>query len=482
MAAKPALGLYLTDQFIQMGMVSGDGEKLSHFHQAVLPAGIIVNGEIKNKVELVRQIQEAKKQLGTGNGAETVIGVGDNRVFLREFTVPKLPGKNIDDAIDWQIRSLLPVLPAEVETDWKLIGRDANDQIEVLLAAIPKTVINAYIVAAQEAGLEVVDLEPAVFANIRVINPEQLKGKNQLLVYLTEDYAEISYLTNGIPRLTDYLPAADVKKRGDIVKIITDYISFVNSKHPYRQISEVVLSGDNPNSANLVAHLTQANIVTVEAQPRLKQKGTPNHLLVTAAGLSLKPAIEEKSLKLLPLEMRLIEQSVRLENYWQIALMVLVALSSIFVGWLGLNYLSLRGQLSSLRAQQLELTANVSPEDKTVLSDNIRGLNSLADQLDIITQVTGGEDLVLFELATAVPEGVALGSLVYTRDISSLTLSDPQSSWIVTGVANSRPLVLQFYDRLISQPTFPNGRLYYGSLEREVGVDFRVAGSPRRQK
>lgn len=482
MAARPALGIYFTDTFVQLARASGDGSRLEMFAETPLPPGIVVNGEIKNRAELTRQLQLALEKQEIGMGEAAVMGIPDNRVFLREFTIPKLPGKNIEEAIEWQVRSLLPVLPAEVETDWKMIGRDANDQIEVLLVAIPKTVIDAYLAVATAAGMSVVSLEPAVFANVRVIVPDQLKGKNQLLVYLASEYAELAYLTNGQPRYADYMPAADIQKRGNIAKVIADYIAFVNSKHPYRPVAEVILSGHHPEAENLLDHLKDRNLAAFVARNRVADKGNNGkEVLYTAVGLSLKPVVDKEALDLLPLEMKLKEHTDRMQYLWQSVLVVLIFVTVAFAGWLSLNYFFLRSRVADLtltRDSQLEA---LSKETKDELGKDITTLNSLTDTLLNVNTVTGGEERVLFDLAASVPNGVALTSLLYNRDVRSVKLTDPLSSWITTGVANSRPLVLEFYNRLGLKTTYPNGRLYYGSLEKEIGVDFRVAGTPLRQ-
>lgn len=480
MAAKTALGVYLNDQFIQLALTSADGVRLDRFAETPLPAGLIVNGEIKNRAEVIRQLQAALGKLGN-HGSAAVLGVPSNRVFLREFTIPKLPGKDIEDAIEFQVRSLLPVLPAEVETDWKIIGRDANDQIEVLLAAIPKLVIQAYLSVATAAGLDVIALEPAMFANIRVIEAEQMKGKNQLLVYLATDYAELSYLTNGQPRFGDYLSATDIQKRGNIAKVISDYIAFVNSKHPYRPVAEVILSGHHPEATNLLDHLKDRNILAYLARNRVSEKQTGEHVLFTSVGLSLRPQVDGEALDLLPLEQKLKEHTDRMQTIWQAALVILIVISLGITVLLSLNLLSLRSQMLSLTAQKADLTRSLPEADKESLNRSVNAFNSLTEQLLNLAGATGGEDKVLFDLATSVPNGVALTSLLYTRDIRSQKLADPLSSWITTGVANSRPLVLTLYNRLITKDTYPNAKLYYGSLEKEIGVDFRVAGTPQRR-
>ena len=223
MPAKPSLGLYFNDNFIELSQVSVDGQRLEKYNQLILPPGLVVNSEIKNSkgfASVLNQLFSTAKPDPISLNGNVVLGVNDNRVFLSEFTVPNVLGKNLNDAIDYQVRSSLSMLPSGVQTDWEIIGKSGDGQIEVLLAAIPRLIIDTCVSVCSSVGLRVIAVEPAVFANIRIIEQNQLRGKDQLLVYLGENFGVFSYITSGNPRFSDFLPQAEIDKTGDVSKTI----------------------------------------------------------------------------------------------------------------------------------------------------------------------------------------------------------------------------------------------------------------------
>lgn len=478
MANKPALGLCITDQFIEVSVVSNDGRRLVDFGQQPMPAGIVVNGEIKDggafRKVLIQLLESTPR--GVDRGEKVVIGVSDNRVFLREFTIPKYAGKEIEEAIDYQIRSLLPVLPVGVETDWQIIGHNLEGEIEVLLAAIPKTVIQSYLAAATEVGLSVAAIEPAVFAKIRIINPEQLRGKDALLVYLGDTYAEFTYLTNGHPRFSDYLPETEIGKKGGISNAIRDYVVFSNSKHPTRPIQEIIISGSNPQVETLVGNFQAQKVAAYLAASRLTTTEVKNQsLLQTSAGLSLKTLDTKASYNLLPLEFRSEMVRERLIGRWRTVLNFLIILTVI--GALTLFYVFQTAAADEKRLKGLAevYRAEINQSHNQSLISGAETLNTISDRLLLLGEATGGEEVILNEIAAITPPGLALTSLIYARGPGSVKLLDPKSTWAMTGVSSDRQLVLDFYNQLLTRPGFANGRLYFSSLEKETEVVFRIA-------
>lgn len=483
MPAKPAIGLYFTDHFVEISQISGDGTRLICFGQVPLPTGYVINGEIKDNggfVKVLNQLLATTQPHPIKFGEKVVVGVSDNKVFLREFTLPKYAGKEIEDAIDYQVRSLLPLLPSGVETDWQIIGHDAEGQIEVLLAAIPKTVIQSYLSAVSATGLQVVAIEPAVFANIRIVKPAQFKGKDQLLVFLGDNFAEFTYITNGNPRFSDFLPDSEITKKGGISNAIRDYVVFSNSKHPNRPVREIIISGFNPQVQALVDGFKAQNVAAYLADSRLSTavvKGSS--LLHTAHGLSLKTFDTAGTFNLLPLEFRLEVIRERLVSNWKVVLNLLIF--TTLLGIVGMYYLYRTAQqelvqiesLGEVYRQQLGEPQNLS------LVESAKELNLLSDQLLLLREGTGGEDGILRQLSEVAPAGLTLTSLVYGRGPGSIRLSDKNSTWALTGTSSSRQLVLDFYNRLLSQSSFANGRLYFGSLEKETAVNFRIASQTK---
>lgn len=479
MPAKPSLGLYFNDNFIEISQVSNDGMRLERFNQLLLPPDLVMNGEIKDNVlfgQILQQLFSGAKPHPININSEVVVGVNDNRVFLSEFSVPNLPGKNINDAIDFQVRSLLPVLPSGVETDWEIIGKSNEGLIEVLVAAIPTDIINSCVSACSLVGLRVIAIEPAVLANIRIINQMQLQEKNQLLVYLGDNFGVFSFITGGHPRFSDFLPQAEIEKKGELVQTVVAYINFANTKHINRQVSEVIVSGSRPDIDKVVDYLRAQKLNASKAVSRLALTVVDNHtLLHTSHGLGLKTFDSQISLNLLPLDFRLDVIKERLTGTWKLVLNLLIVLT--IVGMVVLYYFGQRalddqGRLSILKAgynQQLEL-----PENKNLI-DKANALNKITSELMSLRNVTGGEENILRELASITPSGITLNSLVISRNPGPQKLSDPGSSWVITGMAISRPLVIAFYDSLLASDVFADGKLYFGSLEKDAGLSFRIA-------
>ncbi len=484
---RPALGLYFTDHHLEISQLSSDGTRLLRFNEIPLNPGVIENGEIKNPTlfsqALIQLLKTAKPQPISAN-EEVVIGISDNRVFLREFTLPKYAGvgKGIEDAIEYQIRSILPVLPPNVVTDWQIIGRDPNDQIEVLLVAIPKNIIDSYLAATEAVGLKVIAVEPAVFANIRVIRPELVQNKNQLLVYAGTGYTEFTFITSGKPRFSDFLSNQEVEKKGPIINAIRDYAAFSNTKHPGRPIQEILVSGHDSRAESIVATLAAQRVAVIMAVSRLAETPQSDHtLLRTSHGLSLKPTDTPPSLNLLPLPSRLEVIRRRLIFRWAAVINLLIVLTLLLS--LGLYFFyqnllaaeSVQSQLKTQYEQELKESAN---QAIIATADN---LNNITDRLVLLRETTGNENGLLRQLSFVTPPGITLTSFTYTRGGTAKKLADPNSAWSITGTASERSLVLSFYANLIKQPNFQNGRLYFGSLEKEAGVDFRIASSQARQ-
>lgn len=482
MAIKPALGLYFTDQFVEISKVSSDGSKLSIFNQIPIPTGIIVNGEIKEAFsfqKILRQLITSTPFHQVKFGEKVVVGVAGNRIFLREFTVPKYPGKEIEDVIEYQIRQLLPLLPTGIETDWQIIGHNQEGEIEVLLAAIPKAVVQSYLNAVNGAGLQVVAIEPAVFANIRNIDPGQLKAKDQLLVYLGESYTEFTYLTNGHPRFSDYLHESEVQKKGGIENAIKEYAVFSNSKHPNRHISEIIISGHHPQVEPLVNNYQGRKIAAYVARNRVKSPTSNQASLHTSVGLSLKTQDSETTINLVPLSLRLDMISDRLIDRWKVVLRFLIFISLITTVVSYYLYNSAFLEEKQLKLIAGEYKRDMSTSDKQELINSADTINGLSDQLILLKKSTGGESQILNEIVTIIPKGLSLSSLVYSRGPGSVKLLDSNSNWSITGIATSRELIIDFFNKLITQPGFTKGRLYFGSLEKETSVTFRIANQAK---
>lgn len=481
MSAHPSLGLYFSDSFIEVSQISANGSFLERFNQITLPTGLIVNGEIKNKqgfLYILQSLLSTAKPKPIKKNQDVVIGVSDNLVFLKEFTVPKFTGDDIDEAVEYQIRTLLPVLPSGVETDWEIIGRDVTDQIEVLLTALSSKIINSYIEICTLAGLRVVAIEPAVFANTRIIEPDQFKGKNTLLVFIGDNYATFSYLTNGNPRFSDFLSDIEIHKNGDITQTISSYVNFANSKHENRKITGIVISGYHSRYPQLMESLMSDKFSAVLAKSRLTTVSfVDKGLLHTSQGLSLKTYIGETSPNLLPVDFRQKEIGHKYIVIWKVLLTLMIVATALILGVLFSLFLKTRSTVANLNSIKNQYTSELSEPKNMELIKGADDVVKMTNNLLLLRDITGGEENLLKEISSITFDGIKITGISFNRGTESKKLNDSASDWIITGVANTRPLVLIFYNKLINLADFSSGKLYFGSLEKELRVVFRISSN-----
>lgn len=480
MPANPSLGLCFTDEFIEISQFSTDGTRVESFNQMALPQGVVINSDIKNSTvfaQALRQLLSTAKPSAIPFDQELVVGVNDSRVFLRVFTVPNMAGKNINDIIEYQIRTLIQVLPSDMETDWQIIGKDDDGQIEVLLVAIPRDLINSYVSACSLAGLRVIAIEPTVFASIRTINQAQFQGKNQLLVYLGDNFGIFSYLTGGNPRFSEFVTKTEIDQGGSLLKTVQTYINFANSKNVNRPVQEVLVTGSKLDLDEDVKNIELDGVFAVKAVSRTlgtsSEKLSP---LRISAGLSLKTLIGQSTVNILPVDLRLEVVRQRMTSSWKSILDMLILFSLIVL--IGLFYIYRNaterrneiGKIKSGYEQQLSL-----PESQALIKQ-AESLNKVTSRLVNLREIVGGEEVVLQELTQVTPPGITITSMMMTRMPGSKRLKDG-SDWIITGIARSRPVVLNFYKELIKFPEYQDGTLYFGSLEKNSELTFRIANT-----
>ena len=79
--------------------------------------------------------------------------------FLTVMELPPMPEKEIASAIQFEVKKYIPVPIDSVAIDWSFIGTGEDGKILILLAAIPKDLINEYDAIAREAGLKLLTVE-----------------------------------------------------------------------------------------------------------------------------------------------------------------------------------------------------------------------------------------------------------------------------------------------------------------------------------
>ncbi len=176
------IGLDISDLSLKLVQLNKLGDKIKT--QAIgkidLPAGLIENGEIKNKKEVVKAINKlvANPSVGDVSSNEVVACLPEEKTFLKLVEIEKSLN-NTEKRIQKEIKKHIPMSLDEIYYDWQII-EDLPKRKLVLIGASPKKLVDQYTDVLEAAKLSVVALESEPIAICRSLLTEEhskYKGK-----------------------------------------------------------------------------------------------------------------------------------------------------------------------------------------------------------------------------------------------------------------------------------------------------------------
>lgn len=150
-------------------VVPGDVPVLVRAGQAPLPPGAVEAGEVRQP-ELVAEALRELWSTAKVKGRQVYLGVGNQRVVVREIALPWLPEKELRASLGFQVQEFIPMAVEEAVLDFDLLGEDEQGgrrMVRILLAAAHKAMIDALVQAAAGAKLQPLGIDLAPFAVVR---------------------------------------------------------------------------------------------------------------------------------------------------------------------------------------------------------------------------------------------------------------------------------------------------------------------------
>lgn len=169
------IGLDISDFSLKLVQLNRVGESFSiqAINKVDLPAGIIDDGEIKNREELIRQLKSLidKPKFGKVSSHEVTACLPENKTFVKLIEIDNGPN-DLRETILAEMEKHIPMPIDEIYFDWQIISKDQGKNL-VLLGAAPKQIVDDYSNIFDELGLSVFALEIESSAICRALIPEE---------------------------------------------------------------------------------------------------------------------------------------------------------------------------------------------------------------------------------------------------------------------------------------------------------------------
>jgi len=141
--------------------------------QVPLPPGAVELGEVRQPEIVAEALQELwSPRRGGFKSKQVLMGVGNQRVVVREIALPFLPAKELKESLAFQVQEFIPMPVDDAVLDYDPLGefeQEGRQMMRILLVAAQRGMVSTLVQAATAAKLEPVGLDLLPFALVRAV-------------------------------------------------------------------------------------------------------------------------------------------------------------------------------------------------------------------------------------------------------------------------------------------------------------------------
>ncbi|MCD6500866.1 type IV pilus assembly protein PilM [bacterium] len=296
---KPeAFGLDISDRSLKMvKLAKTKGElKLSSFGNWPVPPGIIEEGEIKDKKrfgEIIKKVSQEIKQKTKLKSA--ICSLPEEKSFLDVIYLPQVKKEELREAVSYEIENYIPLPVDQVYFDCEIIRPISTQQkqLEVLIVAAPKKLIDDYLKALKTGGLKPIVFELECLAIARALIKGERTQKPVLLIDFGETRTTFIIFSGQSLRFTSTIPISSQKLTESISKTLkvnlkkAEQLKQKEGLEGKKEVFEAMIPPLTDLVEQIKTHLDYYH--SHEKKDRLKKDGRElAKILLTGGGANLK--------------------------------------------------------------------------------------------------------------------------------------------------------------------------------------------------
>ncbi len=198
---KPIFGLDIGYGSIKAMQIdwSHKNQRVAGYGGGTFPAKYIKDGVITETEELARSIHDmfTNHLIGDITTRRVAVAIPAARTFNRPITLPKLAPKDLAQAVKLEAEQYIPLPIEDLYLDYH-ITRRSEKEIQLLAVAVPKKVVDSYMLLARLLGLEVVTLETSIAASGRLFVQAESSDAPTVLIDFGSISADVTIYDNDL--------------------------------------------------------------------------------------------------------------------------------------------------------------------------------------------------------------------------------------------------------------------------------------------
>lgn len=170
-------------KLVRLRQAAGSWELLN-FNVGPLPPDGVVEGRIMNFTAIVECIRGLVREAGVKDAA-CCLSVSGSSVIIKKLSLPEMTREELEDSILWEAEQYIPFDIKDVNVDAQILNpRTGQGQMDVLMVAAKKDVVNEYVSVAVEGGLRPTVVDVAIFACLNMFEVNYSVPTDQTLALL----------------------------------------------------------------------------------------------------------------------------------------------------------------------------------------------------------------------------------------------------------------------------------------------------------
>jgi type IV pilus assembly protein PilM len=208
---KTVVGIDLGHFAIRVAEVAptANGWQVVRYGWCRTPEDSIRDGVVIDSQEVGAALRQLLRDSHIGT-TQAAIAVGGGTIVVRIVRMPYMTEATLRKSIKFEASRYVPSSVEDSFIEFQILGKVEENQMEVMIVAAPRDIVNSRIAACEQAGLEVVDVDVEVFAAFRSLfetDPEaNWNEKTFALVDIGASKTNMSVIRHGAFTMTRSFP------------------------------------------------------------------------------------------------------------------------------------------------------------------------------------------------------------------------------------------------------------------------------------
>jgi len=217
---KTSIGLDIGSGFVKVVEVdhSGAQPEVSRVAMRPLLPDAIVEGEIMDYGLVSDTVRGLFQEMGL-KSADVVTAIGGHDVIIKKIQMDRMKESDAREVIRWEAEQHVPFDIKSVELDFQILNpHDEGLQMEVLLVAAKRELVDNKVGLLQDAGINPVIIDVDAFALHNAFEHNYPESRDGIiaLVNVGHETTNVNILENGVPILTRDIPFGSRRIREDL--------------------------------------------------------------------------------------------------------------------------------------------------------------------------------------------------------------------------------------------------------------------------